>query len=73
MNKAKEMKDMGQPAIGLSSRAKDLNKIQRKDQRTGIAFSRHFTAGLAPGKTPYDEVAWETRTAAIGNDKGNVI
>ena len=25
---------------------------------------------LEPGKTPYDEIRWETRTASIGNDKG---
>src|SRR5712691_1133292 len=73
MNKAKEMKDMGQPAVGLTSRAKDLQKIQKKEQRIGVAFPRHFTARLEPGKTPYDEVAWETRTASIGNDKGAVI
>ncbi len=41
--------------------------------RTGIAFSRHFTARLENGRTPYDEAQWETRTASIGNDKGAVI
>jgi len=40
---------------------------------TGVSFPRYFTARLAPGKTPYDEVRWETRTASIGNDKGAVI
>jgi ribonucleoside-diphosphate reductase alpha chain len=40
---------------------------------TGIAFSRHFTARLEGGRTPYDEAQWETRTATIGNDKGAVI
>ena len=39
----------------------------------GISFPRHFTARLEPGKTPYDDVQWETRTASIGNDKGAVI
>jgi ribonucleoside-diphosphate reductase alpha chain len=28
---------------------------------------------LEAGKTPYDEIQWETRTASIGNDKGSVI
>src|SRR5215471_10825550 len=42
-------------------------------QKTGISFPRYFTAKLEPGKTPYDEVQWETRTASIGNDKGAVI
>jgi ribonucleoside-diphosphate reductase alpha chain len=41
--------------------------------RTGISFPRYFTSRLEPGKTPYDEVQWETRTASIGNDKGDVI
>jgi ribonucleoside-diphosphate reductase alpha chain len=41
--------------------------------KTGISFPRYFTSRLEPGKTPYDEVQWETRTASIGNDKGDVI
>jgi ribonucleoside-diphosphate reductase alpha chain len=41
--------------------------------RAGISFPRHFTTRLEPGKTPYDEIQWETRTASIGNDKGAVI
>src|SRR3954465_13861825 len=41
--------------------------------RTGISFPRYFTSRLEPGKTPYDDVQWETRTASIGNDKGSVI
>ena len=42
-------------------------------KKTGVTFPRYFTARLAPGQTPYDEVRWETRTASIGNDKGAVI
>ena len=42
-------------------------------ERVGIEFDRYFTAHLAAGKTPYDEVQWELRTASIGNDKGAVI
>src|SRR5580693_7350463 len=42
-------------------------------QTTGIPFPRYFTSKLEPGKSPYDEVQWETRTASIGNDKGSVI
>jgi ribonucleoside-diphosphate reductase alpha chain len=41
--------------------------------RPGVAFPRYFTARLEAGKTPYDDVEWETRTALIGNDKGSVI
>src|SRR5580692_10018574 len=39
---------------------------------TGIQFPRHFTAKL-DGKSPYDDIVWETRNATIGNDKGSVI
>ncbi len=39
----------------------------------GVSFERYFTARLEAGKTPYDEVQWETRNATIGNDKGAVI
>src|SRR5437870_11409510 len=52
---------------------KNLKRLQRKEERRGVTFPRYFTAGLQPGKTPYDLVNWETRTAAIGNDKGAVI
>ncbi|MEX2262709.1 MAG: vitamin B12-dependent ribonucleotide reductase [Bryobacteraceae bacterium] len=45
----------------------------RTNKGSGIAFPRHFTARLEAGRTPYDEVIWETRTASIGNDKGTVI
>jgi ribonucleoside-diphosphate reductase alpha chain len=52
---------------------KDLRKPVPVSQRVGIEFPRFFTTGLAAGKTPYDEVRWELRTASIGNDKGAVI
>src|SRR5271167_4050755 len=39
----------------------------------GVEFPKYFTARLESGKTPYDEVQWETRNATIGNDKGSVI
>jgi ribonucleoside-diphosphate reductase alpha chain len=64
---------MGQSVMALNSEVKNLKRIQQKEDRKGVAFPRYFTAGLEPGKTPYDEVQWETRTAAIGNDKGAVI
>ena len=55
-----------------------MNEIKEKQQvetklRTGVSFSRYFTAGLAAGETPYEEVAWELRSAVITNDKGAVI
>src|SRR5713101_9741175 len=64
---------MAQTATGLSNKTKDLTRIQKKEQRVGVVFPRYFTAGLQAGKTPYDEIKWELRTASIGNDKGAVI
>ncbi len=51
----------------------EMNSTTNAKTRTGISFSRYFTAKLAAGKTPYDEVQWETRNSTIGNDKGAVI
>ncbi|HKW99944.1 MAG TPA: vitamin B12-dependent ribonucleotide reductase [Bryobacteraceae bacterium] len=60
-------------ALGLGVKMEMLKTGADKQARTGVQFPRYFTARLDPGKTPYDEVAWETRTASIGNDKGAVI
>lgn len=54
-------------------KAKDLRRPVPVSERVGISFSRYFTARLESGKTPYDAVHWELRTASIGNDKGAVI
>jgi ribonucleoside-diphosphate reductase alpha chain len=51
----------------------ELKRSLAVDERTGIHFPRFFTAKLEPGRTPYDEIQWELRTASIGNDKGAVI
>ncbi len=65
---------MGQLTVDLSSRVKEL-PLQPKplNQRRGVSFPRYFTSRLEPGKTPYDAIQWELRTASIGNDKGAVI
>ncbi len=63
---------MGQITVDLSSRS-ELKRSLPTEQRAGIEFPRYFTAKLEAGKTPYDEVVWELRTASIGNDKGSVI
>ena len=36
----------------------------------GLTFERRFTR---PGVHPYDEIAWEVRTAAIGNESGKLV
>ena len=64
---------MGQLSVDLSSKMKDLRRPLKTTERVGVAFPRYFTAKLEAGKTPYDEVQWELRTASIGNDKGAVI
>src|SRR4249919_2561092 len=65
---------MGQLSVDLSAKMESLKtKNNRKSASVGVSFPRHFTAKLPSGKTPYDEVQWETRTASIGNDKGSVI
>jgi ribonucleoside-diphosphate reductase alpha chain len=70
---AKEDTQMAQPTLAVDSKVNEPKRVLSKTDRKGVAFKRHFTAGLEPGKTPYDAVPWETRTAAIGNDKGAVI
>ena len=65
---------MGQLSVDLSAKIELLKtKTTTTKATTGISFPRHFTAKLEAGKTPYDEIQWETRTASIGNDKGSVI
>jgi ribonucleoside-diphosphate reductase alpha chain len=65
---------VGQITVDLSAKMEALKtKTSSKASKTGIAFPRYFTSKLEAGKTPYDDVQWETRTASIGNDKGSVI
>ena len=64
---------MGQLSVDLSEKIEALRAKATAKTRNGISFPRHFTARLETGKTPYDEVSWETRTALIANDKGSVI
>jgi len=52
---------------------KDVRRPVPVGERVGVDFPRHFTAHIGAGQNPYDEVAWELRTASIGNDKGAVI
>jgi ribonucleoside-diphosphate reductase alpha chain len=64
---------MGQLSVDLSAKIDVLETHETTETKTGIEFPRFFTAKLESGKTPYDEIQWETRTASIGNDKGSVI
>jgi ribonucleoside-diphosphate reductase alpha chain len=64
---------MGQLSLDSSAKTEPLQTNRDSGTKAGISFPRHFTSRLEPGKTPYDEVRWETRTASIGNDKGAII
>jgi ribonucleoside-diphosphate reductase alpha chain len=64
---------MGQLSVDLSAMIDGLKAKATPKTKAGIVFPRYFTSHLDDGKTPYDEVRWETRTASIGNDKGAVI
>src|SRR5271156_3624388 len=65
---------MGQLTVDFSAKIKELQiKKTHTAPRAGVKFPSYFTAKLEAGKTPYDDVVWETRTASIGNDKGSTI
>ncbi len=64
---------MGQLGVGVAMKLKDARRPIPVAERIGIDFPRYFTSRMDAGRTPYDEVQWELRTASIGNDKGAVI
>jgi ribonucleoside-diphosphate reductase alpha chain len=64
---------MGQLSVNLALKVKEVRRSLKREERTGVSFPQYFTQKLEQGRTPYDEVAWELRTATIGNDKGSVI
>ncbi len=64
---------MGQLAVALNAKIRGSKTNLQTMERTGVSFPRYFTAKLEAGRTPYDEVQWEKRTATIGNDKGAVL
>src|SRR6202140_1925661 len=70
---------MAYPSVALTSgKIEELDHKTTKKalpiaQRKGVSFPKFFTQKLEPGRTPYDEIAWELRTAVIANDKGAII
>jgi ribonucleoside-diphosphate reductase alpha chain len=48
----------------------DLRVAPLGERRSGLAFRRHFTR---PGRHPHDEVAWETRSAVINDERGKPV
>ena len=61
---------MGKSVAGVAMKKIEENKGALRPvpvaERVGVEVSRYFTAKLAAGKTPYDEIRWEKRTAEIG-------
>jgi ribonucleoside-diphosphate reductase alpha chain len=68
---------MGQAATAKATANAIMKELQvehsSEPKHAGVEFPKYFTARLEAGKTPYDDVQWETRNATIGNDKGSVI
>jgi ribonucleoside-diphosphate reductase alpha chain len=64
---------MGQLSVDPSTKTESLKTKTKIQADAGVSFPRFFTARLEAGKTPYDDIQWETRTASIANDKGSVI
>ena len=62
-------------SVVVRAKMREEQSVQTSSQptRTGVEFPKCFTARLEAGKSPYDDVQWETRNATIGNDKGSVI
>ena len=61
-------------AASFSAKLKELaTQESAAPTRAGIKFDRHFTAPPETGRSPYDEVQWETRNATIGNGQGEVL
>ncbi|HUL77449.1 MAG TPA: hypothetical protein VL691_09320, partial [Vicinamibacteria bacterium] len=40
------------------------------EKRAGLTFRRHFTKA---GRHPYDELAWEPRSAVINDERGQPV
>jgi len=64
---------MGQFSVDSDTKTSKQKRSLPVEDRIGLSFPRYFTASLEAGKTPYDELAWELRTASIANDKGELI
>ena len=47
-----------------------MNALTATEPQAGLTFKRAFST---KGKSPYDQVRWEKRTATISDDKGGVL
>ena len=60
---------MGEIQVDLTTREAELERGRRR----GLPFPRYFTSNLEPGKTPFDKLEWEKRTASITDAKGLTV
>ncbi|MCB1020603.1 MAG: vitamin B12-dependent ribonucleotide reductase, partial [Acidobacteria bacterium] len=60
---------MGEIQVDLTTREAELEQGRRR----GLPFPRYFTRELGPGKTPFDQLEWEKRTASITDAKGVTV
>jgi ribonucleoside-diphosphate reductase alpha chain len=60
---------MGEIQVDLTTREAELERGRRR----GLPFPRYFTSDLEPGKTPFDKLEWEKRTASIIDAKGVTV
>ncbi|RPJ54405.1 MAG: vitamin B12-dependent ribonucleotide reductase, partial [Acidobacteria bacterium] len=57
----------------IENRSQDAARATRRAGQAaaaGLSFSRFFTLS---GRDPFDEIAWDTRSALITNEKGEVV
>src|SRR6185437_4732839 len=70
-----EVKEKGAPTAAETASATTTTttatqNARQKKKATGLTFRRLFSKA---GVSPYDEIEWELRTAAITDAKGNII
>src|SRR3954471_18474175 len=58
------------PDLKTATQSAAAPSAPTKKKSPGLSFRRLFTK---PGVSPYDEVEWELRTAAITDSQGNII
>jgi ribonucleoside-diphosphate reductase alpha chain len=57
-------------SLPMESVASVARAAERQTSDGGLEFPRYFTR---EGTSPYDEIEWETRSASITNEKGEVL
>ena len=66
---AERSRELSEAASRAAADAMEALRFAGEGTR-GLTFERRWTR---PGVHPYDEIAWETRTASIGNESGKLV